>query len=146
MASRAAEVHLIMDPNTPPKPVSFRPGVVAAGGILLALGVAMLLDTTGAMDIRVGRLIAPLVLIGLGAAMLLDKGGVVYGRRERAADGETRMRVRTRRSPGGGFWLIGVGVWMLVSQMHLFGLNYNTSWPLFIVLAGVMMVIRGAGR
>jgi hypothetical protein len=32
---------------------------------------------------------------------------------------------------------------MLVSQTHLFGLTYDTSWPLFIILAGVMILIRG---
>jgi hypothetical protein len=33
---------------------------------------------------------------------------------------------------------------MMVSQMHLFGLNYGNSWPLFIILSGVMTMIRGA--
>jgi Domain of unknown function (DUF5668) len=133
-----------MDANQQPeRSSSFRPGVVAAGGILLALGVAMLLDTTGAIDIRMGRLIAPLVLISLGAAMMLDKGGLVYGRRVRDADGRVRTRLRTRGSQGGGLWLIGIGSWMMVSQMHLFGLNYANSWPLFIILSGVLMVIRG---
>jgi hypothetical protein len=132
-----------MTVNQSPDRPSFRPGVVAAGGILLAVGAAMLLDTTGAVDVRMGRLIAPLVLISLGAVMMLEKRGFVYGRRERAADGEVRARVRTRGGPG-GFWLIGIGAWMMVSQMHLFGLNYNNSWPLFIILTGVMMVIRGA--
>jgi hypothetical protein len=32
---------------------------------------------------------------------------------------------------------------MLISQMHLFGLTYGTSWPLFIILMGLMLVIRG---
>jgi len=35
-------------------------------------------------------------------------------------------------------------VWMMVSQMHLFGLSFNNSWPLFIILSGIMMVVRGA--
>jgi len=127
-----------------PEQKRYRPGVVAAGGILLAVGVAMLLDSTGAIDVRMGHLSAPLVLIALGVGMMLDKGGVVYGRRTRSEDGQMRMRTRTRGGASGGFWLIGIGVWMLVSQMHLFGLNFNNSWPLFIVLSGVMMVIRGA--
>jgi hypothetical protein len=130
------------DPS--PSPSRYRPGVVAAGGVLLALGVAMLLDSTGKIDIRVGQLIGPLVLIALGAAILFDKGGFVHGRRVRGEDGQLRMRVRRRGNPAGGFWLIGIGVWMMVSQMHLFGLSFNNSWPLFIILSGIMMAVRGA--
>ena len=130
------------DPS--PSPSRYRPGVAAAGGVLLALGVAMLLDSTGKIDIRVGQLIGPLVLIALGAAILFDKGGFVHGRRVCGEDGRPRMRLRRRGNPAGGFWLIGIGVWMMVSQMHLFGLSFNNSWPLFIILSGIMMVVRGA--
>jgi len=134
-----------LPPSDPSEsPSRYRPGVVAAGGILMALGVAMLLDSTGKIDIRVGQLIGPLVLIALGAAILFDKGGLVYGRRVRGEDGRPRMRLRRRGNPAGGFWLIGIGVWMMVSQMHLFGLSFNNSWPLFIILSGIMMVVRGA--
>jgi len=133
-----------LPPDPSPSPSPYRPGVVAAGGILMALGVAMLLDSTGKIDIRVGQLIGPLVLIALGAAILFEKGGFVYGRRGCGEDGRPRMRLRRRGNPAGGFWLIGIGVWMMVSQMHLFGLSFNNSWPLFIILSGIMMVVRGA--
>jgi hypothetical protein len=121
-----------------------RPGAIAAGGILLALGIAMLLDTTGAVDIHVGRLIAPLVLIALGASVLLEKGAFVVGRREIDATGEKRVRLRKRDDADNGLWLIGIGVWMLVSQLHLFGLTYGNSWPLFIIFAGIRIAVRGA--
>lgn len=51
--------------------------------------------------------------------------------------------MRRRGASVGGIWLIGVGVWMLVSQMHFFGLNFHTSWPLLVVLGGIIIVIRG---
>jgi hypothetical protein len=124
---------------------SIRPGAIVAGGILLALGAAMLLDTTGAVDIRVGRLIAPLILIALGSSILLDKGAFVFGgRREFDDQGRPRVRLQKRGDANSGLWLIGIGVWMMVSQMHLFGLNYGNSWPLFIILSGIMTMIRGA--
>ena len=58
-------------------------------------------------------------------------------------DGDVRMTVRERRSSGAGLWLIGIGVWMLISQNHLWGFTFHTSWPLFIIFMGVMMVLRG---
>jgi hypothetical protein len=42
-----------------------------------------------------------------------------------------------------GIWLIGLGVWMLVSQIHLWGLDYHNSWPLVVILSGVVMLMRG---
>ena len=120
-----------------------RPGALVAGFILLAAGTAMLLDTTGLTDIRVGRLLPPFILIALGSAIVLDKGSVAVARRQVGED-EERVRPRHWRRRGtGGIWLIGIGVWMLVSQTHLFGLSYETSWPLFIILSGLIIMIRG---
>src|SRR5260370_645265 len=73
LARRAAEVSLVMaEPMDMERQDGrgFRPGTIAAGVILLAAGTAMYLDTTGGVDIHVGRLFAPLVLITLGTAML----------------------------------------------------------------------------
>ncbi len=123
---------------------SFRPGAIVGGLILLVVGTAALLDNTGAMDVRLGRLIAPLVLIVLGASMMFDKSAIIYSPRLPGEDGKTQMRVtRTRGGSIGGLWLIGIGAWMMVSQLHLWGLTYHTSWPLFIILTGLMTVIRG---
>jgi Domain of unknown function (DUF5668) len=123
---------------------AFRPGAVMAGAILMALGAAMLLDRTGIVQIGAGQILPPLVLIGLGVMIVLDKGGFVAGRRSARPDGERTYHVRRRGDSGSGIWLIGIGAWMLVSKLHLFGLSFHTSWPLFIVLSGVMLVIRGA--
>lgn len=121
----------------------FRPGAIAAGLILLTVGTAMFLDTTGAVDIRVGRMIAPLVLIAVGASMVLGRSALVIGHRESTVTGDPRPRLRRRGGATSGIWLIGIGAWMLVAQGHVFGLTYHNSWPLFIVLSGIIMVIRG---
>ena len=118
-----------------------RPGAIAAGLLLAGLGVAMFLDTTDVFRVNVGRLIAPMVLIAIGSGIVLDGSGVACGRR--VDDDGRGGRVRRRRGSIGGIWLIGLGCWMLVSQTHLFGLSYNTSWPLIIILAGIMIVLRG---
>ena len=126
---------------------SFRFGAVAGGLIVLTVGIAMLLDSTGAFDIRMGRLIGPLIMIVIGAASLLNGGhiGSTCGPRVSDADpGRVGRRARGRRPRGvGGIWLIGIGSWMLVSQTHLFGLNFGNSWPLIVILAGLMIVFRG---
>ena len=70
-----------MDMDQQP-PGSVRPGAIAAGAIILTVGVAMFLDSTGAVDVRLGRLIGPLVLIALGSSILLEKGTAIrIGRR-----------------------------------------------------------------
>ena len=120
-----------------------RPGSLVAGFIILAIGSAMLLDATGLTDIRVGQLVAPFILIALGSAIVLDKGTVARHRASGDAEDTLRARHRRRGRGTGGIWLIGIGVWMLVSQAHLFGLSYQTSWPMFIILAGLIMIVRG---
>jgi len=120
-----------------------RPGAIAAGLLLVGLGVAMFLDTTGVFRVNAGRLVAPFFLIALGSAIVLDRGGFVAEWGCGPGDDGRSRRIRRRGGPFGGLWLIGIGCWMLVSQTHLFGLTYDTSWPLFIILAGVIILIRG---
>jgi hypothetical protein len=120
-----------------------RPGAIAAGVILLLTGAAMLLDTTGVAHVNAGRLVGPIILITMGAAMVLDKGRFAGSC---AASSEWRDRRGGRRGRGaasGGIWLIGIGLWMLVSQMHIFGLAFSTSWPLLLVFVGLIMIVRG---
>lgn len=119
-----------------------RPGAIAAGVLLVGLGVAMFLDSTGVFHVHAGRLIAPVFMIAIGSAIVLDKGGFVaeFGR---GSDDDRPRRIRRRGGTFGGLWLIGVGCWMLVSQLHLFGLTYHTSWPLFVIMAGVLIMLRG---
>jgi Domain of unknown function (DUF5668) len=125
----------------------FRFGAVAGGLIVLVVGGAMLLDSTGTFDIRMGRLIGPLVMIVIGATSLLNDGRIGSRSDTSVVDAPSSRagrRGRHRRHRGfGGIWLIGIGSWMLVSQTHLFGLNFGNSWPLVVILAGVMIVIRG---
>lgn len=111
-----------------------RPGPIVGGILLLVLGGGMLLDTTGIADVRMGRLVAPFVLISMGVAALLS---------EKTCGGTHRRRRGHGRESSGGLWMIGVGAWMLASQTHLFGLTFGNSWPLLVILTGIMIVIRG---
>jgi len=118
-------------------------GAVVGGLIVLAVGVALLLDQTGMLEMRAGHLIGPFVLIVIGAAMIFEKGGFIYSQPVRDDNGDVRLRVRKRGGSTGGLWLIGIGVWLLVSQNHIWGLTFHTSWPLFVILSGIMIVMRG---
>ena len=124
------------------EPRSFTPGAVAGGTILLVVGATLLLDRTGAVAAPLRTLIGPLVLIVLGALIAVEKGGFVNGYRRRD-DAGRRMRVRPRGGPGAGLWLMGIGTWMLVSQIHLWGFDFHNSWPLLVILSGVMLLVRG---
>jgi len=120
-----------------------RPGAVAGGAILLVVGTTLLLDRSGVLGASFGQLIGPFVLITLGAVTMVERGGVVCGYRGRPADD---LRTGPHRRRGGsiaGLWLMGLGLWMLVSQIHLWGLDYHNSWPLVVILSGVIMLVRG---
>jgi hypothetical protein len=123
--------------------MTMRPGPIVAGLILLGLGAAMLFDTTGMTQINISRFVAPIVLIALGSAMVLGNGGFIAGYRGRDGEEEPRRHSRRRGGPFAGLWLIGIGCIMLISQTHLLGLTSHTSWPLFVVMAGVMIMLRG---
>ena len=115
---------------------------IVVGAILLALGTAMLLNSTGVIDVHLGRFIGPLVLIAIGSSIVLGQNALVLGHCEPTVDGSRRRR-RRRGAATGGIYLIGLGVWLLISQNHFFGLTFATSWPLLIILSGFMIVIRG---
>lgn len=123
---------------------TFHTGAIVGGLILLGLGVALLLDRSGTVHINAGRLIGPLILIVMGAAMTFGQSSVACTVPARDENGDARRRYRSRRMPGGGLWLIGIGVWILVSQNQIWGLGFDTSWPLFLVFIGLMMVVRGS--
>lgn len=101
-------------------------GRVVAGIIVILVGLAMLFDRTGLHSLDLSRHFWPFILIVIGLVRLSDPG---------TRDG----RPRSRRS---GAWLLFVGVWGLVNELHLFGLSYETSWPLLVIGAGLGVVWR----
>jgi hypothetical protein len=132
-----------MTPNFERPERAMRPGAIVGGAFLLVLGGTMFLERSGIVAVPVGRIIGPACLIIVGALMLLDNGAFVCARREKLPDGTSRMRARRGGGLTGGLWLLGVGCWMLLSQLHLFGFTYGTSWPLLLILSGMIMLVRG---
>jgi len=100
-------------------------GSLATGLVLIAVGGALLLDRLAWVDFGgLGGLWRywPLIVIALGLAKLID--------------------ARSRRGRGSGLWLMGLGGWMLVSSLGLFGFGWHNSWPLLIILVGLSVVLR----
>ena len=46
------------------------------------------------------------------------------------------------RSRRFGSWLLFIGCWGLLSSVHAFGMSYETSWPVLVVGAGLILVWR----
>src|SRR5206468_6342739 len=109
----------------------------------LIVGGAMLLQTAGWIHVPAGRLIAPLMLMLFGALSLVEKGSADVIDADGGTAEASRRRPHHHRRVSGGLWMIGIGVWMLVSQEHFFGLDFHTSWPLLLVLSGLLLLIRG---
>jgi hypothetical protein len=41
-----------------------------------------------------------------------------------------------------GLWLIAVGAWLQLVQLHAFGMTYRNSWPLMLILIGGAIALR----
>lgn len=97
---------------------------VLLGAALMLIGFAFLADQIRWFDVEISYW--PLIPLFIGAAKMLAPG----------------YRAGRRRSRRGGFWLVAVGVWGLICEFELFGLDYSTAWPLLIVAAGLNIVLR----
>jgi len=92
------------------------------GLALLAVGALLLAGNLGyAVPHRLWRY-WPFLLIALGAARLVAPG---------------------EREPRGGYWLVIVGVYGWINEWHLFGLDWGSSWPIFLIAAGLLMLFDG---
>ncbi|MEO8198831.1 MAG: DUF5668 domain-containing protein [Thermoanaerobaculia bacterium] len=71
----------------------------------------------------------PFLLIATGVARLVF-----------ADDGDGRS---------GGLWILLAGLYGWMSIWHIWGLNWGTAWPIFVIASGVSILLRpvfGSGR
>lgn len=97
-------------------------GKLAGGIVLLVIGIVGFTDAIDLWDAWEVWRLWPLALIFVGVASEADA-------------------LRQRRS-GRGFILIAVGVWMLASTQHFFGLRMGSAMPLGIAIAGLGLVLH----
>ena len=96
-------------------------GALTTGILLIGVGVIFLLDRLGFASFD--NLIHnwwPMIVVGLGVRKLLTPG----------------------KSAWGGLWMIAIGCWLQLAHFHTFGLSYNSSWPLLLIVLGAGMIAR----
>jgi len=95
------------------------------GMLIMSVGLLMLIERLGVADVRLTWQLWPLFPLALGLLRIIDP--------PQRRDG----RAQSRRS---GLWLALVGCWGLANEFHFRGLDYQNSWPLLVVFAGITMV------
>jgi hypothetical protein len=88
------------------------------GVILLVIGLLFLLDNLDV--IYIGTPVShfwPLIIVAIGIGKILQS--------------ETAWERRR------GFVWVFIGLWFLVSVLHMFGLSFHNSWPLLLIGLGI---------
>ncbi len=91
------------------------------GLVLIALGVIFLLDRMNMVEAETLWHYWPLVMVVAGINQTI---GYPSARQFR-----------------NGLWTIFTGLWLFAVFENLFGLTFRNSWPLFLLMWGVLMVL-----
>jgi hypothetical protein len=123
-----------IDPN-----LSYTRNRFPAGAVwLIGLGILFLIGNAGIFrGFPVHRLL-PFFLIGLGVWIFVHKMTLTGA--GLADDGTTLYRMRLFSALRGSIWVVLVGVMFLLSTFGI--LSWGRSWPLFIIVAGLMTVFE----
>jgi hypothetical protein len=119
------------DPNAYPAPRNRFP----AGAIwLIGLGVIFLIGNANIFHGFPVHYLLPFLLIGIGLWLFIHKMTATGA--TLADDGTAFYRVRLFSALRGSVWVILVGVMFLLANFRI--LSWGRSWPLFIIVAGLM--------
>lgn len=92
------------------------------GFFLIAIGAMLLAANVGWIVPRGVWNYWPFLLIAMGAAKML------FG-----SDGE---------SAGGGFWILLAGLYGWISIWNVWGLEWGTAWPIFVIAGGLSVLLK----
>lgn len=98
-------------------------GGLFPGVVLIAVGIAFLLERTDLMSMSQTLRFWPLFVIWIGLVQLIKPAG---GRRS--------------------IFLLLIGIGLQISTLELFGLDFSTSWPLAIIAVGASFVFESLLR
>lgn len=135
----AATYGNVPPPRTPegfPYPAATGPlNRVPVGAIvLIGLGVLFLIGNSGWVNGFAVYKLIPFLLIGIGVWIFVRK--MTEGDGGLAGDGTPAYRLRLFRAARGPVWIVLVGVLFLLDTFRI--LPWGRSWPLFIIVGGVM--------
>lgn len=102
-------------------------GGILVGLVIMFVGLAMLIDRTGILSVRLSGRFWPFVLIAFGCARLVTSSADADGRRP---------------STWSAVWMIYLGLWFFINEFHIMGFWYTSSWPLLVVGVGIGMIWR----
>ena len=92
------------------------------GLVLIGFGVAFLLDRQGLFDIRELWRYWPLLLVVVGINKMIG--------------------FPTENDFTSGLWTTFIGLWLFAVFENLFELTFYNAWPIPIIFAGVVMIIK----
>jgi hypothetical protein len=92
------------------------------GLLLVVFGVGLLLDQLGMFDITRVWHYWPLILVVIGVTRMIG--------------------FPSARDFTSGLWMAAVGLWLFLVFEGMYGLTFYNSWPVFIIISGVSMVLE----
>jgi len=107
---------------------------------LILFGALFLVGNIPFLHVFRGRLFVPLLLIGLGVWLFVRR--MISTGHGFENDGTAYYRWRLRRAISGSFWLVFIGIIWLLHALRILSLAH--SWPLFLIVGGVMMFVGRA--
>jgi hypothetical protein len=123
-----------IDPNLPVPRNRFPAGAIW----LIGLGCLFLIGNTNMFHGFPVHRIIPFLLIGVGVWMFVHK--MTDTGSGLADDGTPAYRQRLFYAIRGSIWVLLVGVLFLLDSFNI--LSWDHSWPLFIIVAGLMAIFR----
>jgi hypothetical protein len=93
---------------------------IVMGLALVAVGIMLLLEYQGIIDLGSIWQYWPGILIILGVAKF--------------------VQAYSREDQGTGIWLALIGVWLLVTVLHWWSLDFRDTWPAVFVAIGLSML------
>jgi len=92
-------------------------GSLIVGTILLVVGSLFLLNNFDFIYLGPIKHYWPLVIVAIGVTKFLTAEHPAERRR-------------------GGWWMM-IGLWLLISTLHLYGFSFHNSWPILLIVLGI---------
>ncbi len=131
-------VYQAVPPSSGSAGEAWRSRFPAGAVVLIALGSIFLLSTTGIFHGFPAAVVVGFALVGLAVWIFVRR--MSEGGASLQSAGTPAYRFQVLRALRASVWLMLLGVLFLLNTFHI--LTWHRSWPLFIILAGVMALLE----